>query len=197
VVSNRPVDPVTSPGKGTVIVVVGPGGVGKGSVVRQLLGLRPDVWLSRSWTTRARRPGESEDAYVWVDRDQFLAKVAAGGFVEWTEFPGNGHLYGTPTVEGADGRDVILEIELDGAQQIKRRQPDAVLVLVVAPSAEVQKERLRRRGDDEASLARRVAYGAKELELGRRLADHVIVNDDLDEAAAELAAILQSHRSGR
>jgi guanylate kinase len=193
----RPEDPVTTPQKGIVLVVVGPGGVGKGSVVRRLLNLRPDVWLSRSWTTRARRPGESEDAYVWVERDQFLARAAAGGFVEWTEFPGNGRLYGTPTIEGADGRDVVLEIELDGAQQVKRRQPDAVLVLVVAPSADVQKERMRGRGDDEASLARRVAYGAKEEELGRQVADHVIVNDDLDEAAAELAGILDSHRSGR
>jgi guanylate kinase len=191
------VDSDRLPGQGIVLLVVGPGGVGKGSVVSRLLRLRPDVWLSRSWTTRARRPGEPEDAYVWVERDQFVRKVADGGFVEWTEFPGNGRLYGTPTLEGADGRDVVLEIELDGAQQIKRRQPEAVLVLVVAPSAAAQEERLRRRGDDDESVARRVAYGAKEEDLGRRLADHVIINDDLDEAAAELAGILDSHRSGR
>jgi guanylate kinase len=177
-------------------MVSGPGGVGKGSVVNRLLTLRPDVWLSRSWTTRARRPGESEDAYVWVDRDQFLARVAAGGFLEWTEFEANGLLYGTPTIDRLDERDVLLEIELDGARQVKASHPDAVHILIVAPSTEVQAERLRNRGDDEASVASRVAYGAREEKVGRDMADHVVVNDDVDRAAGELAGILDRHRCG-
>ena len=114
----------------------------------RLLQLEPDLWLSRSWTTRARRPGEPADAYVFVDRAAFVGRVDAGGFVEWTEFLGE--LYGTPTFDHArEDRDVLLEIELDGAQQVKRRHPEALLVLVVAPGRAAQEARLRARGDDE------------------------------------------------
>ncbi|MHB1536297.1 MAG: guanylate kinase [Acidimicrobiales bacterium] len=178
-----------------ILVVSGPGGVGKGTVVARLLELDPSLWLSRSWTTRDRRPGEPEDAYVWVDREQFLARVQAGGFEEWTEFPGNGALYGTPTVDAPDGRDVVLEIELDGAQQVKRRHPEAVLVLIVAPSLAEQEWRLRHRGDDDDSVARRLAVGSAEERLGREMADAVVVNDDVDGAARRVLAILQRSRA--
>ncbi len=178
-----------------IIIVSGPGGVGKGTVVSRLLDLDPDLWLSRSWTTRARRPGEPDDAYVFVDRTAFQDRIAAGGFIEWTEFPGTGELYGTPTLESPNGRDVVLEIELDGAQQIKRRHPDATLVLIVAPSAAVQEQRLRGRGDDESSVSRRLRVGTEEEQLGRRIADHVVVNDDVDRAAGQVAGILKDKRS--
>ena len=115
---------------------------------------------------------------------------AARGFVEWTEFAGTGELYGTPTLEAPDGHDVVLEIELDGAQQIKRRYPDAVLILIVAPSADAREERLRARGDDEASVQRRLEVGREEERLGRQIADYVVVNDDVDRAASEVAGIL-------
>jgi guanylate kinase len=177
-----------------IFVVSGPGGVGKGTVVGRLLELEPGLRLSRSWTTRSRRPGEREDAYFFTDRDSFMAAVEAGRFLEWTEFPGTGHLYGTPLPDSDDPRDLLLEIELDGAQQVKRQRPEAVLVLVVAPSPEVQEERLRGRGDDEGSVRRRLEVGAAELELGRRIADHVVVNDDVDRAAKELAGIIESCR---
>jgi guanylate kinase len=175
-----------------ILIVSGPGGVGKGTVVARLLELRPDLWLSRSWTTRPRRPGESEDAYTFVDRDAFKARIAAGGFVEWTEFAGTGHLYGTPTLDVPDDQTVVLEIELDGAQQVKRRHPDSLLMLIVAPSRQDLERRLRGRGDDEASVARRLDVGAAEEALGRRIADHVIVNDDVDRAAREVAGILDN-----
>jgi guanylate kinase len=174
-----------------IVIVSGPGGVGKGTVVSRLLEIDPDLWLSRSWTTRARRPGEPADAYEFVDRKAFHDRVAAGGFVEWTEFPGSGELYGTPTLESPDGRDVVLEIELDGAQQIKRRYSDAVLILIVAPSAAVREERLRARGDDETSRRRRLEVGREEERLGRQIADYVVVNDDVDRAAREVAGILR------
>jgi guanylate kinase len=181
-----------------IFVVAGPGGVGKGSVVSRLLALDPGLGLSRSWTTRDRRPGEAADAYVFVSRPAFEERIAAGGFVEWTEFPGTGHLYGTPTLDAGAraGPDVILEIELDGYQQIKRRYPDAVLILIVAPSFEVQAERLRGRGDNEANVRRRLEVGADEERVGRQMADHVVINDDVDRAAREVADILRAHHSG-
>lgn len=178
-----------------IVIVSGPGGVGKGTVVSRLLELEPTLWLSRSWTTRARRPGEPDDAYVFVDRSAFQDRIAAGGFTEWTEFPGTGQLYGTPTLDSPDGRDVLLEIELDGAQQIKKRYPDAVLILIVAPSQEEQEQRLRSRGDGPDSVQRRLQVGATEEGLGRELADYVVVNDDVDRAAREVAGILRSHHS--
>jgi guanylate kinase len=184
-----------------IVIVSGPGGVGKGTVVARLLELRPDLRLSRSWTTRARRPGEPADAYVFVDRPTFQARIDAGGFDEWTEFSGTGELYGTPTLDRAGGEDsgedggVVLEIELDGAQQIKRRYPDSRLVLIVAPGLAAQEGRLRARGDSDQNVRRRLEVGAEEERLGRQLADYVVVNDDVDRAARELAGILPSRRS--
>ena len=175
-------------------MISGPGGVGKGTVVARLLERDPGLWLSRSWTTRPRRPSENGDAYVFVDRDEFLARVAAGGFVEHTVFPGTGHLYGTPTLEVPAGRDAVLEIDVEGARQVKARYPDAVVVLIVAPSPASQEARLRARGDDEDHVRRRLEVGATEEAVGRRLADAVVVNDDVDRAAAEVAGILAGHR---
>jgi guanylate kinase len=192
-----PASPSTAAVGHVILVLSGPGGVGKGTVVHQLLRDRPELLLSRSWTTRQRRPGEDEDAYVYVDRATFLERVEAGGFLEWTEFPANGRLYGTPSLDDrADDRDVILEIELDGARQVKERHPEAVLVLIVAPTPEAQEQRLRGRGDDEESVTRRVRFGAEEEALGRQIADHVVVNDDVARAAREVAGILDLHRSG-
>jgi guanylate kinase len=179
-----------------IFVIFGVGGVGKGTLVARLLQLRDRLWLSRSWTTRSRRASETDDAYVFVDRDTFMARVAAGGFVEWTEFAGNGQLYGTPTLDAPPDVDVVLEIEVDGAAQIARRYPGSVLVLIAAPSPVVQAERLRLRGDDEESVARRLSVGEREDRLGRQMAAHVVVNDDLERAAQELAGIVDDYRQG-
>ena len=175
-------------------MLFGPGGAGKGTIAVRLVAEDPRLWLSRSWTTRARRPGEPEDAYVFVDRPGFEAQVAADGFFEWAEFLGN--LYGTPVTDPVPGRDVLLEIDLQGARQVRRLRPDATLVLLLPPSPEVQAERLRARGDDEAHVARRLAEGAEEERLGRELADAVVVNDTVAQATADVASILEDRRSG-
>ena len=180
-----------------IFVVFGPGGVGKGTLVTRLLKLRDGLWLSRSWTTRPRRPTEPEGAYVFTTRERFMERVRAGGFVEWTEFAGNGHLYGTPTLDAPPGRDVVLEIEIHGASQIKDRYPDAVLVLVTPPSREVQAQRLRHRGDDELSVEKRLLVGQEEERTGRQLAGHVVVNDELERASLELAGIVDRYRNLR
>ncbi len=151
-----------------IFVIFGAGGVGKGTVVSRLLRLSDGLWLSRSWTTRPRRPSEAEDAYVFVDREQFMDRVSGQGFVEWTQFGGNGHLYGTPTMEPPEGSDVVLEIDSQGAIQVKERYPDAVLIFIAAPSREAQERRLRLRGDDEASIQKRLALAADEEKTGTR-----------------------------
>ena len=152
------------------------------------------MWLSRSWTTRPRRPGESPHSYTFVDDATFDAAVAEDGFLEWAEFLG--HRYGTPYPAPPGDEDVLLEIDLQGARQVLARHPDALLVLLVPPSAEVQAERLRHRGDSEAELRRRLDKGREEEQLGRTLTPHVVVNDDLDRAVAEVAGILAGHRKG-
>ena len=153
----------------------------------------PDLWLSRSWTTRAPRPGEPEDAYVFVGRADFEDRVAAGGFFEWAEFLGN--LYGTPVPDPPDGRDVLLEIDVQGAEQVRRLRPDATLILLSPPSPEVQAARMRARGDGEDHIARRLAAGAHEERVGLVLADARVVNHDLTQATADVAGIVDRYRS--
>lgn len=174
------------------MVIAGPGGAGKGTVVAQLVSDDPDLRLSRSWTTRARRPHEPESAYVFVDRERFLAHVDAGGFMEWAENFGN--LYGTPRPEVDDDHDVILEIDVQGAAQVRAAHPEALVILLVPPTAEVQAARLRSRGDDEAHIAARLALSEHEQEVGRRMADAVVVNEDLGRAVAEVRRILIDRR---
>jgi len=174
-------------------VITGPGGVGKGTVVRRLLELEPSLWLSQSWTTRRRRPGEPEDAYVFVSRDDFEANAARGGFIEWAEVV-PGQLSGSPLPHPPPGCDILLEINVEGARQVRDLYPDALVVLVVAPSTEEQEARMRRRGDSPDQILTRLGLGEKEEQKGRELADAVIVNDDVDRAAREVAGILHRHR---
>ncbi len=175
-----------------IIVVSGPGGVGKGTIVDALVKRDPQLWLSRSWTTRERRPSEAEDAYVFTDSKEFEGRISDGGFLEWTEFLGN--YYGTPTPDAGDDRDIVLEIEVDGAQQVKRIAPDAMLIFVLPPSRDEQERRLRGRGDLDHKVLARLKKAEEEEPIGRALADHVVVNDDLDETIDEMLAIIHAAR---
>jgi guanylate kinase len=162
-------------------------------LVERLVADDPRLWLSRSWTTRPRRTDEPDDAYEFVDRAAFERRVDEGGFFEWAEFLD--HLYGTPQVEPPPGRDVLLEIDLQGAEQVRAKRPDATLILLLPPSPEVQALRMRARGDDEAGIEARLAVGREEERTGRDLADAVVVNTDLSQAVAEVAGIVERRRS--
>ena len=175
-----------------VIVVSGPGGVGKGTIVEALVRRDPQLWLSRSWTTREQRIGEPDDAYRFASRSQFEQRIAQGGFLEWTEFLGN--YYGTPNPEATNGRDVVLEIEVDGARQVKSLQPEAILIFVLPPSRSEQERRLRGRGDPDQKVAERLRKAEDEEPVGMSLADHVVVNDDLERTIDEMLSIIQHHR---
>ena len=179
-------------GEPLIIVVSGPGGVGKGTIVKALVERDPRLWLSRSWTTRDQRAGEADDAYVFADRAAFERRISAGGFLEWTEFLGN--YYGTPNPDATTGRDVVLEIEVDGAQQVKALQPQAILIFVLPPSRDEQARRLRGRGDADHKVAERLQKAELEEPIGIELADHVVVNDDLERTIDEMLDIVHRCR---
>jgi guanylate kinase len=178
-----------------IFVLIGPGGAGKGTVAAALIEQDPTLWLSRSWTTREARPGERErNAYRFVDRPTFEEAVAEGRFFEWAEFLD--YLMGTPVPDPPPGADVLLEIDVQGAEQVLAKRPDATVILLLPPSPEVQAERLAARGDDEAHIRRRVELGRSEVERGAEIAAHTVINDDLGQALAELAAIVDRTRTG-
>ncbi|MFM7648934.1 MAG: guanylate kinase [Cyanobium sp.] len=174
-------------------VITGPSGVGKGTLVSRLLARHPRIWLSVSATTRPPRPGEVEgESYFFLSREHFERQVEAGGFLEWAEFAGN--LYGTPRepVERqlAAGRPVLLEIELEGARQVRRSFPAGFQVMLQPPSLEELERRIRGRGTDaEAAIQRRLERAREELAAAAEF-DATLVNGDLELALAELEKLL-------
>ncbi len=185
----------SSASRSLIFVVSGPGGVGKGTIVNALVERDPNLWLSRSWTTRDRRVGESEDAYVFTDRAAFEAEIRAGGFLEWTEFLGN--YYGTPcpvVLNEPNAPDIVLEIELDGARQVVDKYPGAILIFVVPPSRREQERRLRGRGDPGHKVEQRLIKAKREEAIGRKVADYLVVNDNLERTVDEMISIIRTER---
>ncbi len=166
--------------------------MGKGTIAQRLLATDDLLWLSRSWTTRARREGEPPDAYVFVDRERFEARVRDNGFLEWASFLDN--LYGTPLPSPPEGHDVLLEIEVQGARQVRDIDPDALVIFVAPPSVEEQQRRLRGRGEPEEVVARRVAKAAEEAHAAAALGAITVVNDDLDRAVSEIHSLIEARR---
>jgi guanylate kinase len=178
-----------------LVVLSGPSGVGKGTVVAKVRELYPYVWVSVSYTTRAPRAGETDGVqYHFVDRAKFAELVEAGEMLEWDEHFGN--LYGTPgaPVEEhlAAGVPTLLEIELHGARQVRAAMPQACLVFLRPPSWEELARRLGGRGSEPPDfVADRLARAQMELAAEDEF-DAVIVNDDVERAAAELVGLLES-----
>ena len=178
-----------------MFIVSGPSGAGKGTLVRALLERMPDVWLSVSATTRAPRPGEEEGVhYFFISAEEFERLSADGGFLEWAEVHGNryGTLRSAVEERARAGRTVILEIDPQGAEQVRRTMPEAVLIFIAPPSFGELRRRLERRGSETPEqIERRLHRAVAELEIADTY-DYVVINDDVAQATDELACIVRS-----
>lgn len=186
--------------RGALFVIAGPSGVGKGTVVSEVRRRLPDPpVVSVSATTRPPRPDEVDGVdYDFVDDEGFDRMERDGELLEWAEVF-HGHRYGTPAgpveLHRSAGRDVLLEIDVEGARQVRERVPDAVLILLEPPSRAELERRLRSRGtESEADIAERLATADRELAQRDRF-DHVVVNDDVEAASSQVAAIIEASRT--
>ena len=179
--------------KGTLFVISGPSGVGKGTLVSMLREKHPEIKLSVSATTRNPRPGEINGThYFFLTKEDFKNRIELGEFLEWAEFSGN--LYGTNKnfVEKMleDGQNIILEIEVQGALQVKNKLKDVILIFIEPPSFEELKERLIKRcTETEEEIQKRLAIVKKELEQKHEF-NYVMINDNLDTALQNLKTII-------
>ena len=187
-------------GPGAVFVVSGPSGAGKSTLLRRVLEADPDVRFSVSHTTRAPRSGEVAGRdYHFVSREVFQRMVAAGEFLEWAEY--NENLYGTSRAAVAGptgaGLDLILEVEVQGAHQLRERLAGAVFVFILPPSLEVLEQRLRARGSEDESVIRKRLERAREEVRHVKMYDYVVLNDQLERATVQLRHVIGAKRVER
>jgi guanylate kinase len=183
--------------RGLLIVISGPSGVGKDTLIKRLLELDRNLRYSVSCTTRPPRPGEVDGVdYTFVSRARFQQLVDEGAFLEYATY--NGNLYGTlaERVERAraDGHDIVLKIEVQGAKQVRERAPDAVFIFIAPPSTqELARRQEARNSETSEDMALRRKIAIQEMENAKRY-DHVVVNDELERAVAEVLAMIQKAR---
>lgn len=188
---------VTTPGaaRPRLVVLAGPSAVGKSTVVAQLKSSVPDLFFSVSWTTRDPRPGEVDGQdYHYVSQSRFREEVDAGLMLEWAEIHGGLQLSGTPrrpvTEALADGRPVLVEVDLVGARNIKRMMPEALTVFLAPPTWEDLVARLTDRGTESEDVIRRRLETAREELASKDEFDRVVVNRDVSEAVADISELL-------
>ena len=182
---------------GHLFIVCAPSGAGKTSLVKALLEREPQIDLSVSYTTRAPRPGEQDgQSYHFVSREVFLAMASRGEFLESAEVHGN--LYATSQTwidaRRAQGRDILLEIDWQGAAQVRRLIPDAVGIFILPPSPDALRDRLESRGQDSAQVIERRLAAAREEIAHVSEFDYVIINQNFEEAVADLLCIVRARR---
>jgi guanylate kinase len=186
-----------NPARGLLLIVSAPSGAGKTTLVRALLKADPAMRLSVSYTTRAPRPGEVNDKdYHFVSRDEFLAMATRGELLESAEVYGN--YYGTSGAwigrELSAGRDILLEIDWQGAAQVRKQFPEALSIFILPPSLQALRNRLMNRAqDNQEVIEKRMAAAADDIGHAREF-DYIIVNDDFDEALLDLTAVVRASR---
>ena len=184
--------------KGLLLVISGPSGTGKGTVCKRLLEKNKDIFLSVSATTREPREGEIDGvSYHFYDEDKFRNLIAKNQFIEWAAFCDN--YYGTPkapVIENIDnGRDVMLEIEIEGAMKVRAKHPEGVYIFLFPPSIEVLEERLKGRGTEtDEVIAKRLARAKEEFKMCTKY-NYYVVNDDLEKAVEEIEAIIVAEKA--
>lgn len=188
------------PPKGLIFILSAPSGAGKTTVLRKVLERRPEFVYSISATTRPPRPGEDAGKdYLFVSTDEFRKGIEEGRFAEWAEV--HGHLYGTPedTLEShtSTGKNVILDIDVQGALQLKQRHPEAILMFLVPPSFQELERRLRgRKTESDEAVKRRLDVAKQELCLQEEY-DHIIVNNELERAADDVIMVINQEEARR
>jgi guanylate kinase len=189
---------MSSDGRGLLFIVSAPSGAGKTTIVEKLVERTPNLRMSRSYTSRAARAGEAEGVdYNFVSRDRFAAMVAAGEFLEWADVFGN--FYGTRAADTeqllAEGRDVVLVIDVQGARQVRARGLETTAVFIMPPSLEVLEQRLRGRSKDTQDTIQRRLRVARDEVASFAEYEFVVVNDDLAAAVDRLGSIVVAERA--